>query len=293
MNTTHTPAPAVVVAVDGSGRGTGAVRYAIHEARARGTGVRMVHVLDDGGGGGHEIMDYAMTEACATASDLDFNWVFGRGPRADELVKATAAGDLLVLGRAPRGSAARPAVGAVTTEVVARAAAPVVVVPADWQARGHDRIVVGIKSFATAGELLAHAFTSASGRHAALRVVHAYDDADAGPVRADAHPGELRSSERRMLEALVRDWSAVFQDVKVETSFVHGEPVRVLVDAAADADVLMTARHHRDLRQLVRLGPVPRAVLGSSDTPVEVVPLTGVPTPAPLVLERHGRILKN
>jgi nucleotide-binding universal stress UspA family protein len=154
--------------------------------------------------------------------------------------------------------------------------------------------VVAVKSAANAGELLAYAFSSASVLHAALRVVHVFDAPDpADLVRVDADPGDRRTAEGRMLEALVRDWSAVYPDVEVETSFVHGQPARVLVAAAADADVLMTARHHRDLRHLVRLGPVPRAVLGSSDTPVEVVPLTGAQTPAPLVLERSGTILKN
>lgn len=294
MSGTQKPGPAVVLAVDGSGRGEGALRYAIREARTRGTAVRMVHVLEDAGSTGHEIMDPAMTEACVAAPDIEFDWVFGRGTRADELVAATAAGDVLVLGRAAPREAGRPAVGTVTTEVVARADVPVVVVPADWRAQGHDRIVVAVKSAAHAGELLAYAFSSASAQHAALRVVHVCDAPDpADLVKVDAHPGDRRTAEGRMLEALVRDWSAVYPDVEVETSFAHGQPARVLVAAAADADVLMTARHHRDLRHLVRLGPVPRAVLGSSDTPVEVVPLTGAQAPAPLVLERSGTILKN
>lgn len=303
MNATQSSAPTVVVAVDGTGRGAGALRYAIDQARARGARVRMVHVLDDRGSVGHEIMEPAMSRACAAARDLQFDWVFERGPRADKLVEAAAGGDLLVLGRAARqdtqglviGSVATGAVvGSVTAEVTARAEVPTVVVPADWQARHHGRIVVGVKSCTNAGELLAHAFSAASARHAALRVVHvcaAPDPAD--PVWADAHPGDRRTTEGRMLEALVHDWSEAFPDVEVKTVFVHGRPVRVLAAAAADADLLMTARHHRDLRHPVRLGPVPREVLGASDTPVEVVPLSGEPTTPPLVLERSGSILKS
>lgn len=295
MSTTmQRPAPAVVVAVDGSGRGTGALRFAIDEARARQVGVRMVHVLDDSGSAGHEIMDADMVEACAAASDVEFDWLFGRGPRAEQLVAAAGPEDLLVLGRAAPRSTGRPAVGTVTTEVAARATAATVVVPANWRARSHGRIVVGVKSFGTAGELLARAFAAASSRHAALRIVHACDSPEpADLVRADEHPGDRGTPEGRMLVALVRDWSAVFPDVEVETVFAHGQAARVLAAAAADADVLMTARHHRDLRHLVRLGPIPRAVLGTSETPVEVVPLAGAPDTAPLVLERAGTILKN
>ena len=294
MSTKQRPTPAVVVAVDGSGRGTGALRFAIDEARARGTGVRMTHVLDDSGTTSYELMDPDMTQACAEASDIDFDWKFGRGLRADQLIAAAGPQDLLVLGRTAPRSTRRPAVGTVTTEVAARATAATVVVPADWRARSHGRIVVGVKSCATAGELLARAFAAASSRHAALRIVHACDASDpADLVRVDEHPGDRHTPEGRMLLALVRDWSAVFPDVEVETMFAHGQLARVLTDAAADADVLMTARHHRDRRHLVRLGPIPRAVLGTSDTPVEVVPLAGAPAAAPLVLERAGTILKN
>jgi nucleotide-binding universal stress UspA family protein len=292
MGTTQRSAPAVVVAVDGSGPGAGALRFAIDEARARGTGVRMMHVLDSVNTG--QIMDPYMTEACVAAPDVEFDWQFGRGPRADELVAAAGAGDLLVLGQTTPWSPERPGVGAVICEVAARTAAAVVVIPADWRARHHNRIVVGVKSYANAGGLLAHAFAEASARRADLRIVHvcdAPDPVDVAPV--DAHPVDRHTSEGQMLEALVRDWSAIFSDVAVETTFAHGNPARVLVDAATDADILMIARHHRDLRHLVRLGPVPRAVLGSSSTPVEVVPLTGALTPAPLVLERSGTIPKN
>lgn len=297
MSITQKPDPAVVVAVDGSGRGTGALRFAIDEARARGVGVRMAHVLDDHGTAGCEIMDPEMTQACAAASDVDFDWLFGRGRRADELVAAAGPGDLLVLGRAAPRDSGRPAVGTVTTEVAARTTAAMVVVPADWRARNHHRIVVGVKSCANAGELLARAFAAASARRAALRIVHVCDAAEpasepAGPVEGGAHPGDRHSPDGRILLALVHDWSDVFPDVEVETSFAHGRPARVLVGAAADADVLITARHHRDLQHPVRLGPTPRAVLGASDTPVEVVPLTGAPATAPLVLERSGTFLK-
>ncbi|WP_454856817.1 universal stress protein [Promicromonospora soli] len=302
MSSTQKPDPAVVVAVDGSGRGTGALRFAIDEARARGIGVRMAHVLDDHGTAGCEIMDSDMTQACAAASDVDFDWLFGRGRRADELVAAAGPGDLLVLGRAAPRDAGRPAVGTVTMEVAARTTAAMVVVPADWRSRDHHRLVVGVKSCANAGELLARAFAAASARHAALRIVHVCEAAEpavetaaeaAGPVEGGSHPGDRRSPEGQILLGLVHDWSDVFPDVEVETAFAHGRPERVLVGAAADADILITARHHRDLRHPVRLGPTPRALLGTSDTPVEVVPLTGAPATAPLVLERSGTFLKS
>jgi nucleotide-binding universal stress UspA family protein len=252
----------------------------------------MAHVLDRDDTG--QIMDPYMTEACVAASDVEFDWRFSRGPLADELVAAAGAGDLLVLGQTTPWSPQRPGVSAVITEIAARTMAALVVVPADWRARHRHRIVVGVKSCAKAGGLLARAFAEASARGATLEIVHVCDTADPAAVaRVDVRPGDRHGSEVRSLEALVRDWSDVFPGVAVETSFAHGQPARVLIDATTGADLLMIARHQRDLRHLARLGPVPRAVLGASDVPVEVVPLTGAPTPAPLVLTRSGSILKN
>jgi nucleotide-binding universal stress UspA family protein len=96
-----------------------------------------------------------------------------------------------------------------------------------------------------------------------------------------------------MLEAVARDWRDAFPDVEVEIVVVEGRAADMLVDASTDADVLMLARPHRDLRHPVRLGTTPRAVLEVSDTPVEVVPLKREPAMAPLVLESSGEIRKN
>lgn len=277
----------------------GAVRYAIREARSRGAVVRLILVLDGSDSEGRQVVERAMAEAGAGAL-IKVEWLPGHGPWVAELVAATAWGDLAVLGRAVRLGPEPLDIGATNAEVAARAVVPVVVVPAHWQARGHGRIVVGIRSFGSAGELLAHAFASASARHAALRVVHAveFPDRPEDLVGTDSHAGagshadESVLSRRGLLEAIVPDWSAAFPDVEVELSVVPGQAALVLADAAADADLVVIARHERDLRHLARLGPTARAVLGVSDTPVEVFPLTGEPTTAPLVLERSGTILK-
>jgi nucleotide-binding universal stress UspA family protein len=305
----------VVVAVDGSARSAGAVGYAVQEARLRGSVVRLVHVaqtsIPEGGlwpsgardvedlrTAGERILDKALAEAHAAAPDVPFESLIGRGPRVAELVAAATPGELMVLGREARRGADRLLAGATTAGVAARARVPVAVVAADWRDGDHRRVVVGIKSPASDGKLLGRAFALASGRHAVLRAVHVTrapghtaETAEYGP--AAAVPGEVVGDGASTLETIVRDWSAVFPDVEVETLAVQGSPAEALVDAAVDADVLMVARPHRGLRHLARLGRTPRAVLGLSDTPVEIVPLTGDPAPAPLVLEISGEILKD
>ncbi|MFC8798045.1 universal stress protein [Promicromonospora sp. NPDC057138] len=311
MSATRHTSP-VVVAVDGSERSAGAVRYAMREARIRGCSVRLVHVaptsLPEGGlwpsaardledlrSSGERILDRAVAEARAEASDVRFESLLGRGARVPELAAAAAEGGLMVLGRETRRGVERLVTGATTAGVAARAVVPVVVVPADWRESHHGRIVVGIKSFVSDGELLACAYSMASARHAVLRLVHAVEvpDLAADLGIADSYAGESVSTGTRTLEAVAREWRDAFPDVEVETTVVVGRPADVLVDAAADGDVLMLARPHRDLQHLARLGRTPRAVLGVSDTPVEVVPSKREPTTASLVLESSGEILKD
>lgn len=302
----------VVVAVDGTDRSAGAVRYAINEARLRGSGVRMVHVvpvpLPDTGLWPAEAGDVAYLEragrgtvnreaarARVTAPDLEFEPVLVLGPRAAQLVMASSAGGMLVLGRETRHGAERLIARATTAEVVGRVDLPVTVVPARWQETRHGLVVVGVKTFTSAGELLTHTLSSAAARHAAVRVVHAVATpdlaADLGVL--EAYADDSVAAAKLLLERAVLEWSAGYPNVPVETSVLAGRPDEVLVQAAVDADVLMVARHHRGMRHPARLGRTPRAILTACDTPVEVLPLRWTGDGIPLVLESAGEILKN
>ena len=165
------PSP-VVVAVDGSDRSAGAVRYAIHEARLRGGSMRMVHVVPgplpetglwpaEAGDvaylerAGRGIVSREVSRARAAAPDLEIEPVLALGPRVARLVTASSSGDLMVLGRETRRGAERLVARATTAEVVGRVDLPVTVVPARWQETRHGRVVVGIKTFTSAGAAVA------------------------------------------------------------------------------------------------------------------------------------------
>lgn len=305
------PAP-VVVAVDGSDRSAGAVRYAINEARLRGGAMRMVHVVPgplpetglwpaEAGDvaylerAGRGIVSREVSRARAVAPDLEIEPVLALGPRVARLVTASSSGDLMVLGRETRRGAERLVARATTAEVVGRVDLPVTVVPARWQETRHGRVVVGIKTFTSAGELLTHALSTAAARHAAVRVVHAVEvpalAADLGV--AGAYAEDSVATATQLLETVVGEWSAVYPTVPVEAVVLPGRPDEVLVAAAADADVLLVARHRHGMRHPSRLGRVPRAILTVCDTPVEVLPLRWTAENMPLVLESAGEILKN
>ncbi|MFE6970646.1 universal stress protein [Isoptericola sp. NPDC057653] len=309
MNTRERPSP-VVVAVDGTDRSAGAVRYALHEARRRRAGVRVVHVapatLPVGGsmpymnypredllGTAREILGRAVAEARAAAPELDVEGVLRQGRRVVEIAVAGASGSLVVLGRETRQGPDRVYTGTTTAGVAARATVPVAVVDGDWRPTEHGRVVAGIEP--AGAELLSYAFPLASSRGALLQVVHVWHvpDAYAALDHHRAVTGEWVVAATRLLESTVADWRASFPDVEVEVTVVPGRPAAQLVDAAASADVLLLARRRRDLEHPGRLGPTTRAVLGRPGVPVEVVPMTGVPRHAPLVLERFGEILKS
>ena len=107
MGTTQRSAPPVVVAVDGSGQGLGAVRFALDEARARATGVRMVHVLerDDTG----QIMDPYMTEACVAAPDVELTGVSGAARSRTSWSQPLGPATSWSWGRRRRGAPSGPA----------------------------------------------------------------------------------------------------------------------------------------------------------------------------------------
>jgi len=309
MSSTEKPAP-VVVAVDGTDRSDGAVRYAVHEARRRRTRLTVVHVAPPGlpVGGSMPYMDYprdalvgvaqkvldeAVERTRALAPDLEVDGLLRQGRRVVELAVAAAAGSLVVLGRETRHGMDRVYVGTTTAGVAARASVPVAVVDGDWQPTEHGRVLVGVEP--TSSEILAYAFPLAAARHALLQVMHVWKVPDpyAALDRERSVTGEWVIAATRLLQQTVADWRASFPDVEVEVSVVPGRPAQELVDAAAHADVLLLARRRRDIEHPGRLGATSRAVIGRPGAPVEIVPMTGVPRHAPLVLERFGEVLKN
>ncbi len=314
MNANQGPAP-VVVAVDGTARSAGAAAFAVREAARRATALRIVHVtpstlpvggsmpyvpypIDDLMNAGREILEKAVSDARASVPDLEVEGELRRGPRVTELLSASEPASLMVLGRESRHGVERVFTGATTTGVAARTRVPLAVVPRGWQSADRHRVVVGIKSLGTAGEVLSYAFALASSRGAALRVVHVWQVPDpyaATLVQTRSRTGAWVSTSNRILETIVDGWRDSFPDVAVETTAVQGQPAHCLIDAAEAADLLVVARHRRDLEHLARLGPTSRAIIGFSDTPVVVVPLTGAPASAsaPLVLERSGDLLKD
>lgn len=293
----------VVVGVDGTPGGAGALRYAVAEARRRSVPLHLVHVLADGlnvvpviapqtlRGAGQAVLDAATRTARELGPDLEVTGQLEVGRRSDALVFAARNASLLVLGRESRTGVDRLLTGTTTAAAAAHAPCDVVVVPSFWtgdDARG--RVVVGVRSLREAGDVVDHAFAEAAWRGAGLLAVTAWHIPDLylDKIEARTHASEWVDAGTAELEQLVRPLRQTHPNVEVELRVVHGRPASVLLGASADSDLLVLTRRHASLPPHERLGSVGRAVLRLSDVPVLVVPSTSTSETHDLVLEEAG-----
>ena len=279
----------VVAAVDGSPSSDSAIRKAVHEARAVGAPVRLVHVvpdylpispmmpltpaeLDETAEG---ILAHSERVARITGPELrEIGIRMPRGSRVRGIVDASVDARLLVLGR-DRSFVQRLVSGRTSAGVAERAACPVESVPPDWQDTPRfGAVLVGVRSPVDAVPLLAHAFPVAAGRAARLVVLHAwklptgYDDIISSRVALS----EWETRTIAELEPLLEPWRTTYPELPVEIRVVHDRPVHALVQASEHADLLIVMRRPHGVAGGFHLGGTARAVLRAAQCTVRVVP---------------------
>jgi nucleotide-binding universal stress UspA family protein len=277
----------VVVGVDGTPGGEGALRYAVAEACRRGVALRLVHVLADGlnvvpavapiafRDAGQEVLDSALAAARELGPDLDVDGALLIGRRANALVDASRDAALLVLGRETRSRIDRLLTGTTTAATAAHASCDVAVVPSFWtQGDEPRRVVVGVRSVTDARAGLARAMSEAAWRGCPLTAVMAWHIPDVylDRIEARTHAEEWTANGKADLEYLVAPLRATYPDVDVDLEVVHGRPASVLLSAAESSALLVLTRRHFSIPPHERLGGVGHSVLRLSDVPVLVVP---------------------
>ena len=131
------PADAVVVGVDGTECGLGAVRWAAQEAARRNAPLRIVHAVPAPRRRGgpdptphyRRVAAQAYTVAKHTAAGVRSVTEIVQGDAATVLLTAAAEGQLVVLGKSTTGSVDEWVVAPVAVRVAARSPQPVVLVP--------------------------------------------------------------------------------------------------------------------------------------------------------------------
>jgi nucleotide-binding universal stress UspA family protein len=132
-------------------------------------------------------------------------------------------------------------------------------------------VAVGVDASATAAGTVQYAIELAAERHCHLLAVAAFrvPGAPADLVAAAVdHAHHAAAARIRMAMSQVR----VPPRMQVDELVVEGDPVRVLADVDASADVLVIGRHHADYLSQFFSTPVASAVVASATRPVIVVP---------------------
>ena len=288
MNQHPTPG-LIVVATDGTAAGRTGIEFATREARRRGAGLELVHVVpmypsastfpvipdDSFNQYGREVLQQGSALVREIDPDAQFGTTLMTGARVTGITKCAAEAALLVLGSHPPMSAAEKFwIGTAVPGVASRAACPVLIVPADYDPnKVAGRVVVGVKVPARSAELLASAFALAEEFESELVIVHAwklasgYDDL----VSNEESRQEWRVQLEAEIEYVLADLRSDHPDVPVRIEIVHGPAAPALIDASRNADRLLISRpvhggyfHH--------LGSTARAVLREGHCPVEVLP---------------------
>jgi nucleotide-binding universal stress UspA family protein len=275
----------VVVGVDGSASAYRAVEWAAEEAARRGVTLRLVRAFswttaDQPTGWVERYRDQllevsrrqvarAARIAADTRPDVETDRQVAIGAPIEVLGSEARRAQLVVLGDRGLSELGGLVLGSVAVSLTARAACPVVVVRGD-RARDDAPVVVGIDGSSVSEAALAFAFDAAAARGVDLVTVHAWS--------STAIDEELESLvdwdavvEDAVLAERLAGWGQKYPQVSVRRTVVRDRAVRALVDASAEAQLVVVGSRGRGNAVGLLLGSVSHGVLHDAHCPVAVV----------------------
>ncbi|MEV0354150.1 universal stress protein, partial [Nonomuraea sp. NPDC050680] len=118
---------------------------------------------------------------------------------------------------------------------------------------------------------LAYAFRQAQLRGAALRVVHAWQPVHVFASGVPYDMDDVRNAQHQIVHDRVATFTKEYPQVTVVEDVQPAQPVEVLADASARADLLVVGSHGHGTVGALLLGSVSRGVLHHTRCPVAVV----------------------
>jgi nucleotide-binding universal stress UspA family protein len=283
----------VAVGIDGSPASHAALRWAAREAEMRHVPLHIIHgVMSPGSAwqplvtgrrlprrwassglrdGADYMVAVAIEAARRLAPSVDVSGAAVRAATGPMLVSESARAALLVVGSRGAGGYAGMLLGSTSGYTATRAECPVVVVPPAWKPQSAGSIVVGVDGSEVANLAVRFAFEEADLRRVPLMAIRAFSPITGAGRDSEPEAIELRQLERMNLATSLARWVAAYPDVRFDGQAVPGNPVNALIDAAAEAQLLVVGSRGLSGIGGLLLGSVSLRVLHHGGCPIGVV----------------------
>lgn len=276
----------MVLAVDGSASSLGAARWGALTARLREMPVTIVTAVElpvprtDSASLPTEAMALLRSKAerALDAALSQVREVLGpdhpvdrrlwEGPPIPQLLAHSDRAAMLVLGVRGLGDAPESIAGSVASAVAAHARCPVAVIHG-WSGTetglGSGPVVVGVDGSDECTPAVRLALVEAAARGVDVRAIHAGSDV---PVAGE--DGPTADGARTLLDRALDPWCAAHPEVTVHREVVRDRPVRHLIQAAQDAQLLVVGNRGRGGFDGMMAGSTSRALLHTAPCPLVI-----------------------
>lgn len=275
----------VVVGADGSPAADNAVRWAAREAVRRQATLHIVYAIGVPTDVG-PTFDYAPidSETCrragrrttGAAEDLALEAAASWGrlevtssvvdTAPIPLLRDTSDGaQLLVVGTRGHGALRRGLLGSVSTSLARHAHCPVAVIPTHHPDIETGPVVVGIDGSPASLHALELACQAAVLRTTGLVAVHTWSET--GHYRSRE---ELQDQAEELVHTSLAEYREKYPELPIETVVQEQRPVRALLEASSDAQLIVMGSRGRGSLAGMTLGSVSHEVLHAADRPVVI-----------------------
>ncbi|WP_208818366.1 universal stress protein [Streptomyces marokkonensis] len=274
----------VIVGVDGSPSSLAAVDVAAHEARLRGARLRIVHAFSrpaDLDPMVHGVLAQAEQRARDRTPGLEIARTVASGETLTVLRSESGHAVLTVVGERGRTGFGGLLLGSTVVQLAAHGHGPLMVVRGREDPRGP--VLLAVDGSPAGNAAASFAFAEAALRGAPLVAMHVWNTwSEPTPYEGPADPlgvvvdlDRLEERHRRLTEEAVAPWRAAHPEVAVELRLERARVRHALLDAAREAQLVVTgARGHGGFTGML-LGSVSQALLYHADCPVTVVRAEG------------------
>ncbi|BBH18394.1 universal stress protein [Nocardioides baekrokdamisoli] len=299
----------IVVGVDGSDGSAAAIRHGADRAYASGRGLHLVHVApvfipmsgaapmgtpylpQDFDTVGKAVLAEAVEYARALMPSERLTSTLTVGSRSSGLLHEARHASEIVFGEDRTPFLERISFGSMVAQVCAHSPVPVTCVPESWRPDRPELVVVGIHDYNHISlELVRAGFAAAQERAAGIEFIHVWDLPPGYGRMVDSvmdFPRWRTMVEHFVAKAVIE---AVGHDAGAfDVRAVHGHPSHELQDRSREATLILLG-HHRNGGFFDHLGGTGRALLRTSDCPVEVLPVSD--PVVPVDVEQHDEFLR-